>query len=82
MPVCTHVMDTPELATDPIQRWHQIGDVMDDVRAGMAWAAQVRRQAVAQLVSDGRPVAEVARLLGVSEGRVRVLMSEASEGGT
>jgi GntR family transcriptional regulator len=58
---------------DPVERAKAASEAIDDLRALTADLAQVRREAVLELRRGGRTQAEVARLLGVTYGRVSQL---------
>jgi GntR family transcriptional regulator len=65
---------------DPVDRAKAASEAIDDLRALTADLARVRREAVLELRRGGRTQAEVARLLGVTYGRVSQLEAAAPRG--
>lgn len=65
---------------DALDRVSRAGELIEEYRQAMATAAQIRSEAVAELKSNGMPIAEIARHLNVTRQQVNRLHQAAASG--
>lgn len=62
-------------ATDPVDRAKRASQLVTDLQMTVTEASRIRREAIEELISNGRNQTQVAQLLGMTRARVGQLLS-------
>lgn len=64
-----------QTVTDPTDRARRAGELIDEHQGAIAELSRLRREAIEELVSDGRTQTDIAKSLGMTRSRIGQLLS-------